>query len=233
MSEPLVLLPGMMCDARLFGSQIASLSRDRAILVAPLTGQDNIAELAEAVLDIAPPRFALAGLSMGGIVAMEVIRLAPERVTRLALLDTNPRAEPPGKAEGRSAQLARLREKGLEAIMREELMPYYLASEDPADPNLDLCLRMALDFGPEVFAAQSRALQTRPDQQESLRAVTVPSLVLCGAQDRLCPPARHELMRDLIPGAELVQIPEAGHLPTIETPNSVTEAMQSWLARSA
>ncbi|MEM1077049.1 MAG: alpha/beta fold hydrolase [Pseudomonadota bacterium] len=233
MSEPLVLLPGMMCDARLFAAQIAGLSHSRPILVVPPTGHDTVPALARAVLETAPPRFALAGLSMGGIVAMEVIRLAPERVTRLALLDTNPRADPPGKATDRAAQVARAQGAGLAQVMQAELIPYYLASEDPEDPNLDLCLQMALDLGPDVFAAQSHALQTRPDQQESLRDVQVPTLVLCGTQDRLCPPARHALMRDLIPGAELVQIPGTGHLPTIETPAAVTDALRHWLARPA
>ncbi|WP_424973949.1 alpha/beta fold hydrolase [Dinoroseobacter sp. S124A] len=229
MREPLVFLPGMMCDARLFAPQIADLSHARPILVAPLIGADSMAALAASVLKIAPPRFALAGLSMGGIVAMEVIRQAPERVTRLALLDTNPKADPPGKAPDRAAQVARVLDGGLLQVMREEVMPYYIASDDPTDPILDLCQSMAEDLGPQVFAAQSHAVQTRPDQQESLGRVQVPTLVLCGAEDRMCPPARHELMRDLIPGARLAQIPEAGHLPTLETPEAVTRELAQWL----
>ena len=227
---PLVLLPGMMCDARLYAPQIAALSRDRALMVAPLTGNDTIAALAAEVLVHAPPFFALAGLSMGGIVAMEIMAQAPGRVARLALLDTNPRAELPQAQARRQPQVDRARGGELAAIMRDEMKPNYLADGPRKSEILDLCMEMALDLGPEVFARQSMALRDRADRQDTLRHVTVPTLVLCGEDDRLCPPERHELMHRLIPGSTLTVLPGAGHLPTLEQPEATTEALRRWLA---
>lgn len=230
MSEPLVLIPGMMCDARLWGSQVAAFSGERAVHLAAITGADTVEALADAVLADAPPVFAMAGLSMGGIVAMEVIARAPERVTRLALFDTNPKAEVAAVAEAREPQIAAARAGRLVEVMRDEMKPNYLAPGPGRADVLDLVVDMARDLGPEVFEAQSRALQRRPDQQETLRGVRVPSLVLCGAHDALCPVHRHELMAELIPDARLVVVPDAGHLPTLEQPEAVNAAMRAWLA---
>ncbi|MEM7613995.1 MAG: alpha/beta fold hydrolase [Pseudomonadota bacterium] len=226
---PLVLLPGMMCDARLWGPQIAALSGAMPLHMAPLVGQNSVPALAAQVLETAPPRFALAGLSMGGIVAMEIMAQAPQRVSRLALLDTNPLAEAAEMRARRAPQIAAALAGHLEDVMRDEMKPRYLAAGSAE--ILDLCLDMALSLGPRVFEQQSIALRDRPDQTEVLRKVTVPTLLLCGAEDSLCPPARHELMRDLIPGAKLVVIPEAGHLPVLERPDVTTRALQTWLTR--
>ncbi len=229
MNLPLVLLPGMMCDARLWAPQIAAFSARRAVHVAPIGGADSMAALAAEVLAHAPPRFALAGLSMGGIVAMEVIARAPERVAALALLDTNPRAEVPEVQARRGPQMDRVRAGLLAAVMRDEMKPNYLAPGPGQGPILDLCMEMALALGPEVFLRQSVALRDRPDYRESLRAVRVPTLVLCGAEDRLCPLDRHRLMADLIPGARIVVIDGAGHLPPLEQPAATTAALAAWL----
>lgn len=226
---PLVLLPGMMCDARLYGPQIAALSGRLPIHLAPITDRQSVEELAADVLKTAPPRFALAGLSMGGIVAMEVFRQAPARIERLALLDTNPRAELDEVRRRREPQIDKVREGGLKEIMRDELKPNYLADGPRRQDVLDLCMEMALDLGPDVFERQSRALQTRPDQQATLQSVTCPTLVLTGAEDRLCPRDRHELMHRLIDGSTLDIIDGAGHLPTLEQPDAVTAAFKSWL----
>ncbi len=226
---PLLLLPGMMCDARLFAPQIAALSPDRPVTVPDLTGQDTMAVLAAAVLASAPERFALAGLSMGGIVAMEVIRQAPGRVARLALLDTNPRAELPEVQARRAPQIARARAGQLAEVIRGEMVPNYLAEGTDRPEIRALCLEMALDLGTDAFIRQSVALRDRPDQQESLRAVAVPTLILCGREDRLCPVERHELMHGLIPGSRLTIIEGAGHLPTLETPDATTAALTRWL----
>jgi pimeloyl-ACP methyl ester carboxylesterase len=226
---PLVLLPGMMCDARLYGPQIAALSGSVPLHLAPISGHDTVEALAADILASAPPRFALAGLSMGGIVAMEVLRQAPERINRLALLDTNPRAELAEVRAGREPQIAKVRSGGLKEVMRDVLIPNYLAD---AAGNRDieaLCLTMALDLGAEVFERQSRALQARPDQQDTLKTVTCPTLVLMGAEDRLCPRDRHELMQGLIKGSRLVIVDGAGHLPTLEQPEAVTAALKTWL----
>jgi pimeloyl-ACP methyl ester carboxylesterase len=225
---PLVLLPGMMCDARLFAPQIAALST-RAVHLAPLTGHDSVAALAAGVLAHAPPRFALAGLSMGGIVAMEVLRQAPARVARLALMDTNPLAEDPGVQARRAPQIARALAGGLAGVMRDEMKPNYLAPGPAQTTILDLCLAMALDLGPQVFARQSAALRDRPDQQATLRAFGGAALVLMGEHDRLCPRPRHDLMHALMPQSRLCVIPGAGHLPTLERPLETTAALRRWL----
>lgn len=229
MSEPLLFLPGMMCDARLFGPQEAVLAADRAVLHGDITGAPDMATLAGNVLDAAPARFALAGLSMGGIVAMEVIRQAPGRVTRLALLDTNPRAELPEVKARRAPQIAEVRAGGLERVMREELKPNYLTDGPHHGEILDLCMAMALELGPGVFERQSIALRDRPDQQETLKTVRVPTLILCGRHDALCPVERHELMHDLVAGSTLVIVEAAGHMPTLEQPDAVSAALADWL----
>jgi pimeloyl-ACP methyl ester carboxylesterase len=228
-TEPVILLPGMMCDARLFASQTAVLSATRPVMVAPLSSDDTITAMAASILQHAPPRFALAGLSMGGIVAMEVIRQAPGRITRLALMDTNPLAEAPERAKLRDEQIARVLGGELKAVIRDDMKPHYLADGSDRRTILDLCMDMAVALGPDVFARQSRALQSRPDQCETLRGVDVPTLILHGAEDRLCPPERHELMRDLVPGATLARIDDAGHLPTLEQPKPTNKALEKWL----
>ncbi|WP_102107927.1 alpha/beta fold hydrolase [Oceaniglobus roseus] len=228
---PLVLLPGMMCDARLFAPQIAAFSARRAVHCAPLTGADRIDALAEAVLAHAPPRFALAGLSMGGIVAMAMARLAPGRIAGLALLDTNPLAEPEATSRTRDAQIARVQAGGLTAVMRDEMKPNYLTDSPHRAAILDLCMDMARALGPGTFIAQSHALQNRIDQSEHLSRIACPTLVLCGRDDALCPVARHEMMHGLIPGSRLVVIENAGHMPTLENPEETTAALADWLER--
>jgi len=226
---PLVLLPGMMCDGRLYGPQIAAFSGRMPIHLAPLTAHDTVEGLAADILASAPPRFALAGLSMGGIVAMEVVRQAPGRIDRLALLDTNPRAELEEIRQRREPQIEKVRAGALKEIMRDELKPNYLANGPLRQDVLDICMVMALDLGPEVFERQSRALQRRPDQQDTLKSVTCPTLILMGAEDRLCPRDRHELMHELIEGSTFEIIDRAGHLPTLEQPDAVNAAFKTWL----
>ncbi|MEM0935925.1 MAG: alpha/beta fold hydrolase [Pseudomonadota bacterium] len=229
MPEPVVLLPGMMCDGRLFSHQFLALNRERAVMIAPLTGASTVGALAQQVLDQAPKRFALAGLSMGGIVAMEMMARAPDRISRFALMDTNPLAETPQVAAAREPHIVGAQSGRLEEIMREEMKPRYLAPGPGRVDVMNTVMEMARDLGPEIFVAQSRALQRRPDQQKVLRAVKVPTLVLCGVHDALCPVKRHEFMAELIPGAKLRLIEDAGHLPTLEQPERTTEALREWL----
>ncbi|TMV09043.1 alpha/beta fold hydrolase [Ruegeria sediminis] len=229
MTAPLVLIPGMMCDARLFGPQIAALSGTAALHLAPISAHDTVQALAAEVLANAPPRFALAGLSMGGIVAMEVLRQAPERVERIALLDTNPLAERVEVKARRGPQIAAARAGRLAEVMRDEMKPNYLAEGPDKRAILDLCMQMALDLGPDVFIIQSKALMDRPDQTETLLSARIPALVLCGRGDLLCPVERHELMAGLIPGAVLHIVENAGHLPTLEQPETTNAALRRWL----
>ncbi len=227
-AEPLILIPGMMCDARLFEHQLAAFSHQRFVGVAAITG-DTIEECAARILADSPSKFALGGLSMGGIIAMEIIRQAPDRITRLALLDTNPKAEAPKVAALREPQIAAAQAGHLRRVMREEMKPNYLSDGPHVGAILDTCMAMAETLGPAAFIQQSRALQSRPDQQETLRNVRIPSLVLCGEDDALCPIHRHELMAELIPNATLTVIKGAGHLPTLEQPKLTNEALQKWL----
>jgi pimeloyl-ACP methyl ester carboxylesterase len=225
---PLVLIPGMMCEARMWGS-IAAALYPRPVVHAVPTGAETMQELARAVLDEAPPRFALAGLSMGGIVAMEVLRQAPDRVERLALLDTNALAEAPEVRARRAAQIGRALGGDLDGVMRDEMKPNYLA--DPSDSALlDLCMAMARALGPEVFRRQSVALRDRPDQTATLAAYKGPALVLMGEEDRPCPRDRHDLMHRLMPQSRLVIIPGAGHLTPLERPTETLTALKEWLA---
>lgn len=218
-----------MCDARLFAPQFAAFSGSWPVMVAPLTGRKTFEELARDILRQAPPRFALAGLSMGGIAAMEIVRQAPQRVSRLALMDTNPLAEPADRAAERDAQIERVLAGGLRSVMRDEMKPNYLSDGPNTGRILDLCMAMADALGVDVFADQSRALQQRPDQCDTMREVKVPTLVLCGEDDSLCPVERHEMMRDLVPGARLAVIREAGHLPVLEQPDRTNEELRQWL----
>ncbi len=225
----LVMLPGMMCDARLFAPQVAALASRYSIVLPKPACHDTFADMAAVVLAEAPPSFALAGLSMGGILAMEIFRQAPDRVERIALMDTNPRAETVEMRAAREPQIRTVRQGGLAVVMREEMKPNYLADGPRRAEILDLCMDMAAALGPDVFISQSRALQTRPDQQETLRAIKIPALVLCGEDDRPCPVERHELMHALIPGSHLEIVRGAGHLPTLEQPGLTNDALTRWL----
>lgn len=230
MSEPLVLLPGMMCDARLFGPQIMAFGNKHAVHLPPISGHDNVEAIASEILENAPKSFALAGLSMGGIVAMEVFRQAPLRVTRMCLMDTNALPETPAVAAMREPQIVKVMAGQLESVMAEEMKPNYLAPGPGRQTVLDLVLDMALSLGEGAFLRQSRALQRRPDQQSTIRRLRVPTLVMCGEHDTLCPVSRHQFMADLVGHAKLNVVAGAGHLPTLEQPDAVIAAMQKWLA---
>lgn len=233
MSETLLLLPGMMCDARLFLPQIAAFSANRPLMVAPLTGRDNFTDMAEKILETAPKKFALAGLSMGGIAAMEIMRLAPHRVTRLALMDTNHLPDTSERRAGREVQITKARSGGLYDIMRDEMKPNYLANGPNRADILKLCMEMADRLGPEVFVSQSEALKGRRDQTDTLKNIKVPTLILCGRKDTLCPVEKHEMMQSLIDGAVLSIIEETGHLPVLEKPDKTNAVLQNWLSEAS
>lgn len=229
MVEPLVFLPGMMCDARLFEPQIRAFSATHPVTVAPITHGQRIEEIASNLMTVLPQKFALAGLSMGGIVAMEILRRAPDRVTRIALMDTNCLAETPQVAANREPQIIKVKAGKLTEVMRDELKPNYLAPGPRRPQVLQTVMDMAHTLGPEVFFNQSRALQRRRDQQSTLRKIRQPALVMCGAHDALCPIKRHQFMAELIPHAQLVVLDEAGHLPTLETPDETNDALWAWM----
>ena len=233
MGEPLVFLPGMMCDARIFGPQLAVFSRQRAVTVAPVTCGERMEEIAARLLDVLPRRFALAGLSMGGIVAMELLRSAPERVTRVALMDTNALAESPQSAADYEPLIVKLRTGQTDEAVQAVIRPEVLAPGPGRARVLARMTEMARAVGAEAIIRQVRALQRRQDYQAVLRRCAVPALVLCGEHDRLTPLKRHELMAGLIPGAVLRVIEGAGHLPVLEAPEAVNAALGEWLGMPA
>ena len=228
---PLVLLPGMMCSAQLFSHQIAYFSKERVVHFSPLVAHDDIARLAEEVLQQAPSTFVLCGLSMGGIVAMEIIRKAPARVRGLALFDTNHLAELEEVKQRRLPQIEKVRAGGLLDVMRDEMKPNYLADGPSKADILDLCLQMAMALGPDVFTRQSMALRDRADQSDTLRAVKVPTLVVCGEDDRLCPVEKHQSISDLVLESTFSVVDGAGHLPVLEQPEVVNDLLGKWLQR--
>jgi pimeloyl-ACP methyl ester carboxylesterase len=214
----------------MWAAQVAALSGTRTLHLPAVPSADSMAALAAEVLAHAPPRFALAGLSMGGILAMEVLRQAPARVERLALLDNQPpcpRRTPRARPHG--ARMARVEAGDLDGVVMTEMKPLYLAQGPRRTDILDLCLLMARDLGPATFLRQSRALMDRPDQQATLAAFAGPALVLMGAEDRLCPRDRHELMARLMPQAAFVVVEGAGHLPPLEQPDHTNAALRRWL----
>ncbi len=228
-AENLLLLPGMMCDERLWAPQIADIYNTAQ--VADLTSSDQLSEIADDVLAKAPPTFALAGLSMGGIVAFEIWRQAPGRVTHLALIDTNPYAESPARRSMRIQQIRDALDGRLRELATESLKPIYLAEAHRDDQELlDTILDMALGLGPDVFRNQSVALMRRPDSLETLPGIACPTTVICGAEDVLCPPAYHETMADRIPGARLVVLENCGHLASLEQPDAVTAELKELIS---
>lgn len=232
-AENLILLPGMMCDARMWAAQVAAI--DIPVVIPDLLGHDNFPAMASEILATAPPRFAVAGLSMGGILAFELWRRAPHRISHLALLDTTPFPDSQDRQALRIEQIEKVLAGGLRALAIDELKPMYLVNDgtDDQDALLDVILDMALGHGPEVFERQSLALKNRVDSRDTLATIECPTTVICGAQDRLCPVSFHELMADEIPDAELFVIEHCGHLATMECPDVVNEHLLCLLAKES
>ncbi len=231
MKQALVLLPGLLCDAALWEPQLSELADIARFWVPDLTKYESMKELGEAVLRDAPwKEFALAGLSMGGYVAMEVIRQAPERVARLALLDSRARPETPDETERRQ-QLMKLAqsERGFMPVT-SRMLPLMLHPSRVKDAVLTKTIRdMAERTGVEAYLRQQHAIISRPDFRPGLQRIKCPTLVLCGRQDQLTPLECSEEMAAAIPGARLAVIDECGHLATLERPDAVNAVMRTWL----
>jgi pimeloyl-ACP methyl ester carboxylesterase len=228
--EPLVLLPGMLCDARVWRAQVEALAAGRMVAVAPTHLGGSVGEVAAQVLASAPRRFALAGHGLGAVVALEILGRAPERVARIALLAAEALAETPQSAAAREEGIVAAKAGRLAEVVRT--LPTFAALA-PGPHRADLqatVLRMAEDLGPEVFVRQSRLMQRRPDQQRALRHLKAPALILAGAHDAATPPRRLEFLAELIATAELVVVEGAGHLPPLEAPDAVNAALARWLA---
>ena len=229
MGDPILFIPGLMQDARAFLPQIVALgTRHPAHIYLPV--QDNIEKMSEDALRHAPPRFVLVGHGLGGDVALDILRRAPDRVERIVLLATDPLAEPPHMAALREARMVAAQAGRLKAAIAEDVPVSALAATPDRDAVLALMQDMALGLGEGVYLRQCRALQRRPDQQRTLRRTTVPALFLAGLADTLLPLRRQEFARDLMPLSVLKLIPDAGHLPTLEAPDAVTAAIEGFLA---
>ncbi|NJL07503.1 MAG: alpha/beta fold hydrolase [Methylacidiphilales bacterium] len=232
MSEtlPLVLVPGLGCTAELFAAQTAALG-DREVVVADITGHDTMSAIAADILASAPHRFAVAGLSMGGYVCFELWRQAPGRIARLALLDTQARPDTPAAADVRK-RMIELGEEGQLDKIHDALWPRLVAPGRRDDRALEIVVRRMLQqIGAEVFVRQQRAILGRVDSRPTLATIAVPALVVVGADDQITPPDLAREMATAMPDAELVVVPDAGHLSSLETPDAVTAALVRWLAR--
>lgn len=226
----LVFACAHLSDERLFAAQTAALNERHGCRVIVFREQDSMAAMAEALLAAAPPRFTLIGLSLGGYVAFEVIRRALPRIERLVLMDTTAAADTPAKRAGRLADIAKVEQGGIDALV-PELPTRWLLPAHQQDPALVALLgSMARSVGAEGQRRQQTAMLGRPDSFADLEAVRVPALVLCGRQDPVTPLADHEAMAARIAGAQLAVIEDCGHLSTIEQPAAVTQVLRDWLA---
>lgn len=227
---PLVLVPGLLCSARLYASQIAALWPHGQVAVADHRRDDTMEAIAARILKDAPPHFALAGLSMGGYIAFAMMRLAPERIAKLALLDTSARPDGAEAKAGREKFIAMAQAGKLHDVV-ETLTPKFLHRDHAKDEGFKKIVRdMAHDTGPDAFVRQQKAIMTRQDSRPLLSQIGCPTLVLVGDGDELTPPElAREIAADIL-GSTLAVIPNCGHLSTIEKPDAVNAAMSKWLS---
>lgn len=228
---PVVLVPGLNCSARLYAEQVPALWRFGPVQVADHTRDDSMDAIAARILTHAPPRFALAGLSMGGYIALTIAREAPARVSKLALLDTSARPETPEQSERRKPQIA-LAQDGRFAEVPALQFPVFVHRNRQHDEALKRRVRvMAEETGAEAFLRQQKAIMTRPDMRPLLASIACPTLVLVGDGDELTPPQLSEEIAADIAGSRLVVVADCGHLSTMERPDAANGALVEWMAR--
>jgi pimeloyl-ACP methyl ester carboxylesterase len=228
--SPLVLLPGTLCDARLWKHQAASLADVATPWGYDISRDDSIEAIAGRVLEEAPSRFFLAGLSMGGVVAFEIMRRSPERVIALALLGTNPGPADPSQVEMWRREIIMAQGGSFEDLVEDHWIPALLEAGGSMAGGLRAVIRaMAHSIGPDGFVRQIVAQIGRRDSWPSLSKISCPTLVLGGRDDSMCPPALHKAMATAIPNATLVLIEDCGHLSTLERPEAVTALLREWV----
>jgi pimeloyl-ACP methyl ester carboxylesterase len=233
-TRPLILIPGLLCDAAVWAPQAEALADLARIEVSDPGLIDSLGAMAEAILATAPPRFAVAGHSMGGRVALEVVRRAPERVEALALLDTGASPLAPGEAgdketTGRWRLAGIAREQGMRAMAGDWLKIMLYPAHAGNQLLLETIYSMFERKTPETYEAQIRALLARPDARPLLPQISCPTLVLCGREDLWATPPQHQEMAARIPRSRLVVVAECGHMSTLEQPAAVIAAMRAWL----
>ncbi|MCA6215906.1 alpha/beta hydrolase [Ideonella sp. B7] len=225
---PLILLPGLLCDADLWAAQVAGLADVAQPEVADLTQDDSVQAMAARVLAQAPARFALAGLSMGGYVAFEILRQQPQRVSRLALLDTSAAPDAPARAALRRRSLALLGRGRFLGVTRQ-LLPTLVHARHVHGPVGHTVQAMAQRVGAEAYRRQQTAILNRPDSRPLLPTVQQPTLLIVGEDDAVTPPAVVQAMAEGLPHARLHRLPDCGHLPTLEQPDTTTALLRTWL----
>jgi pimeloyl-ACP methyl ester carboxylesterase len=228
--QDVVLVPGLNCTERLFAPQAAALAGVARFHPADHGSADDLSAIAAGILAAAPPVFALAGLSMGGYVALEILIQAPERVSRMCLLDTRATPDSAEDAERRRRTLA-LAAGGQFAKLHDILWPRLVHPARGGDRALEaIVLGMMRDTGPERFIRQQTAVLKRRDYRPFLAGIRVPTTIIVGAQDVITPPEASREMHAMVPGSRLVEVSECGHLSTLERPDEVSGLMREWLA---
>ncbi|HEX7789663.1 MAG TPA: alpha/beta fold hydrolase [Afipia sp.] len=228
-SLPVVLVPGLACSPRIYDPQIPSLWREGPVFIANHARGGDMAAIARRILAEAPLRFALAGHSMGGYIVLEMFRQAPERVARLALLNTSARPEIPELSEKRRAWISEVKQGGYRAVL-DRLFANYVHPSRIGDAGLKkIVLDMADDVGPDAFVWQLEAITGRSDSRPTLATIKCPTLVLTSDTDNMMPADASSEMANGIPGAKLVKIADCGHLTQLEKPQAVTDALLDWL----
>jgi pimeloyl-ACP methyl ester carboxylesterase len=226
---PLLLLPGTLCDERVFAPLTARLP-NQPVLIAEMTGATTASDLAERILRQAPDHFALLGFSLGGIVALEMIHQAPHRISALALVDTTARADPAANAAIRRGAVERVRAHGM-ARYTDDAWPDPVSPVNAGRRDLrDLLVAMAERGGADALASQTEVAIHRADSRPRLPKIEVPTLVLCGQDDGICHPDLHREIADLIPNSTLTVIADAGHFALVERPDEVAAPVRGWLA---
>lgn len=228
-TTPVLFVPGLLCSAEIFEAQAAALWRLGPITIASTLDGDTVEEVAETILKTAPPRFALAGISMGGYISFEIMRQAPERIVRLALLDTTARPDTPAQTAQRRLTLKQAQEGDFETIAVASLTSLMHPARRGELSLREISERMAQAVGLDGFARQLALIMSRPDSRPSLCKITVPTLVMVGDMDALTPVDRAQEIVGKISGAKLVVVPECGHLSTIEQPREVSSALVDWM----
>jgi pimeloyl-ACP methyl ester carboxylesterase len=223
----LLLVPGLLCDSGLWRHQLAALSSEVDCVVADVGSHDSVEAMAAAALSAVEGPFSLAGLSLGGYVALEIVRQAPERVARLALVDTQPRPDSEEQSRRRRGFVDQVREGGFDGVVAA-LVPLTMHPDHVAALEPEFTA-MAQRVGPAVFLRQQAAIIARPDSVPSLSAIGCPTLVVCGREDQITPLEGSELMAAEIPGARLEVLEHCGHMSSLEQPDAVTALLRAWL----
>ncbi|MCW2390734.1 pimeloyl-ACP methyl ester carboxylesterase [Sphingobium sp. B1D7B] len=234
LAVPVLLLPGLICDARIWAPQVAALGQIMPITAVDGYGEaDSLTAMADQVIKSAPSRFAVVGHSMGGRVALEIFRKVPERLAGIGLISTGVHLPKPNEADGRFALLNRGVEEGMDALIDSWLPPMVWERNRLKPQLMDMLWQMCSDAGIDMFERQIRALLARPEVESLLPQIHCPALVATGAHDAWAPPVQHERIAAAIAGATYAVIPDSGHMLPVEQPDAMSALLRTWLDRVA